>query len=121
MAEFGYEKLAVWQKGMDLVSSVYSVTREFPREEQFGLTSQLRRAAVSIPANLAEGYGRKSKSSLAHFARIAQGSLFELRTEMEIARRTGMVLAERIDPLLEQSIELSRMLDGFIRSLKVDD
>jgi len=118
MAEFGYERLTVWQKGMDLVESVYLVTRDFPREEVFGLTSQLRRAAVSIPANIAEGYGRKSKVSFAHFARISQGSLYELRTELQIAKRTGIAPVAQIDPLLTNSVELSRILDGFIRSLE---
>ncbi|AIE87864.1 hypothetical protein OP10G_4496 [Fimbriimonas ginsengisoli Gsoil 348] len=105
---------------MDLVEAVYRVTRRFPRDEQFGLTSQLRRSAVSIPANIAEGYGRGSKASLANFCRIAQGSLFELRTELEVALRTEVASAEELKPLQGMAVELSRMLDGFIRSLKPD-
>jgi four helix bundle protein len=114
LAEFGYEKLDVWKLGMDLVTEVYRVTREFPTEERFGLTSQLRRASVSIPANLAEGYGRASKPAFANFARIAQGSLYELRTELEVAVRVGAASREA----LTLAGRLSRMLDGFIRSLE---
>ncbi|RYG21796.1 four helix bundle protein [bacterium] len=107
----------VWQHGMELVREVYVVTRHFPREEQFGLTSQLRRAAVSIPANLAEGYGRGSKPAFAQFARISQGSLFEVRTLLEIAVTTQTAQEDQIAPLLERAVTLSRMLDGFVRSL----
>ena len=106
---------------MELVREIYLLTRRFPREEQFGLTSQLRRAAVSIPANLAEGYGRGSKPSFAQFARISRGSLFEVRTLLEIAATTGTASQNDIDPLLERAVTLSRMLDGFIRSLGPSD
>lgn len=103
--------------GMKLVEGVYLVARSFPPSEQFGLGGQLRRAAVSIPANIAEGYGRGTKTALAHFARISQGSLFELRTLLEVALRTETGPQDQIKPLLDQSVRLSRMLDGFIRSL----
>jgi four helix bundle protein len=120
LAEFGYEKLDIWKTGMDLVTEVYRVTKEFPAEERFGLTSQLRRASVSVPANIAEGYGRGSKPAFANFARIAQGSLFELRTELEVAVRIEAASPEALRPLIEQATKLSRMLDGFIRSLGSD-
>lgn len=118
MAEFGYEKLEVWRYGMDLVRDIYRVTRKFPREEQFGLTSQLRRAAVSVPANIAEGYGRGTKPHFAQFACISRGSLYETRTLLEIALATEIASENDINPLLERAVILSRMLDGFIRSLR---
>lgn len=102
---------------MDLVREIYTVTRNFPREEQFGLTSQLRRAAVSIPANIAEGYGRGTKPLFAQFACVSRGSLYETRTLLEIAVMTHVATENEIAPLLEQAVKLSRMLEGFIRSL----
>jgi four helix bundle protein len=105
---------------MDLVVEIYRVTRGFPVEERFGLTSQLRRASVSIPANIAEGYGRASRPSFANFARIAQGSLYELRTELEAAVRVGVASREALTDSITLAGRLSRMLDGFIRSLESD-
>ncbi len=84
-----YEKLVVWQKAMDLVSLVYRVTRTFPRDEQFGLTSQMRRAAVSVPSNIAEGCRRSTKKDFAHFLLIALGSASELDIQLKLAKRLG--------------------------------
>jgi four helix bundle protein len=117
LAEFGYEKLEAWKLGMELVTGVYLATGRFPKSEQFGLVGQLRRAAVSIPANIAEGYGRGTKPMLVHHSRIALGSLYELRTELEIAVMTGIAPEEETKILLEQAVRLSRILTGFIRSL----
>ena len=117
MSEFGFEKLGVWQKGMDLVTEPYLLTRGFPLEERFGLTTQLRRAAVSVPANIAEGFGRGSQAQLANFARISLGSVYELRTEIEIAVRIGIATKQEVEKAASLSIELSRMLDSFIRSV----
>lgn len=82
-----YKDLIVWQKGIELVSTIYLITKKFPVQEQFGLTSQMQRAAVSIPANIAEGYGRNTKNEYANFLRIAHGSLTELETLLLIARK----------------------------------
>jgi len=82
-----YKDLVVWQKGMELVSRIYLITKRFPAAEQFGLTSQIQRAAVSIPANIAEGYGRNTKNEYANFLRIARGSLTELETLLLIAKQ----------------------------------
>jgi len=117
VGDFGYEKLGVWRKGMDLVSEIYHLTSKFPPDERFGLTAQLRRAAISIPSNIAEGYGRDSKPHLANFARVSLGSVYELRTELEIAIRTGIATREEMVTAVDLSVELSRMLDGFIRSI----
>ena len=75
----------MWQKPMVLVTEVYKISKEFPNDETYGLTSQIRRCAVSIPSNIAEGYGRNSTNDYIHFLRIATGSLYELQTQMEIA------------------------------------
>ena len=80
-----YRDLIVWQKSMVLVTEVYKISKEFPNDETYGLTSQIRRCAVSIPSNIAEGYGRNSTNDYIHFLRIATGSLYELQTQMEIA------------------------------------
>jgi four helix bundle protein len=113
-----YRDLKVWQRSMALAESVYRVTGFFPREEQFGLTAQARRAAVSIPANIAEGYGRESTGSYVNFLRIAQGSLKELETHLLLASRIAFATAESIDPLLEETDQIGRMLRSLIRSLR---
>ena len=115
--KFGYERLAIWQRGMELVEEVYAATKDFPQDERFGLTAQLRRSAVSIPANIAEGYGRGTKPLLAQFVRISIGSTYELRTELEIAVRTRIATREQLNRAIALSVELSRMLDGFMRSI----
>ena len=86
-----YEDLQVWQEAMRLVELVYCVQRRFPKEEVYGLGDQVRRAAVSIPSNIAEGFGRDTKSDFIHFLIMARGSLFELRTQLEIAHRVGYI------------------------------
>ena len=117
MSEFGYEKLGVWQKGMDLVVEIYRLTSQFPSDERFGLSSQLRRAAVSVPSNIAEGFGRSTQAHLANSARVSLGSLYEIRTELEIAIRTGIATETEVEKAARLAVELSRMLDGFIRSV----
>jgi four helix bundle protein len=113
-----YRDLKVWQDGMTLVEGCYRFSSEFPKEELFGLTSQLRRAAVSVPANIAEGYGRDSRGSYVSFLRNAQGSLKEVETHLILAQRLKLgasVVAER---LLNQCDEIGRMLRSLIRSLQ---
>ena len=117
MGEFGYEKLDIWKEGMELVEAVYRLSKSFPPSEPFGLTAQLRRSAISIPSNIAEGSGRGSKPAFVNFARISQGSLFEVRTQLEIAVRIGFVTEEEVAPIMERAVKLSRMIDGFIKSL----
>ena len=82
-----FRDLIVWQKSIDLVTNIYKVTTIFPNEELYGLTSQIRRAAVSIPSNIAEGYGRKATNEFVRFLQISMGSLFELKTQIEISQR----------------------------------
>ena len=99
---------------MDLAVGTYEITKSYPREELFGLTSQSRRAAASIAANIAEGYGRATKASYLSFLRIARGSLKELETHLILAERVGLTASETVRPLLEKTDELGRMLHGLI-------
>ena len=113
----GYQDLAIWQRSMALAGATYRVTRSFPREEQFGLTSQARRAATSIPANIAEGYGRGTRPAYVSFVRIAQGSLKELETHLILGHRLGFCTEEDAIPLLEEADELGRMIRALINKL----
>jgi len=113
MIEMPFEKLKIWQKAVDLVDFVYRVTREFPREESYGLTSQTRRAAVSIPANIAEGSQRSTPKEFAHFILIAKGSLAELRTEMLITKRQEFLSPADWNLFLTHAEELDKMIRSF--------
>ncbi len=113
-----YKDLLVWQKAMDVAASTYELTRSYPRDELFGLTSQSRRAASSVPANIAEGYGRDSRPTFIQFLRIAQGSLKELETHLLLAERVEVVQATKTRRLLEDLDELGRMLRGLISALR---
>ena len=108
----GHRDLVAWQKAMTLVTEIYRVTREFPRDEQYGLVSQLRRAAVSVPSNLAEGHGRNSRNELHHFVGMARGSLTEVETQIEIARNLDYLSPERCAELLSRVGEVGRLLTG---------
>jgi four helix bundle protein len=111
-----YKNLLVWQEAIALVTQVYVVTRCFPREELYGLTSQIRRSAVSVPSNIAEGQARNSTGEFRQFLGIAKGSLAELDTQLVIAANLGY-LAEPC-PLFEQLAEVGRMLSGLLASLE---
>ena len=113
-----YRDLIVWQRAMDVAAATYQLTRHYPSDELFGLTSQSRRAAASIAANIAEGYGRASKQAYINFLRIAQGSLKELETHLLLAERVGVARDGAIQPLLEQSEEIGRMLKALIGKLR---
>ena len=106
----------MWQKAMDLVISVYSVTRGFPKTETFGLASQMQRAAVSVPSNIAEGHGLKQTHAHSRHLAIASGSLAELQTQIEISRRLGYT--GDWEKLIEAAREVGRMLAGLRRSLQ---
>lgn len=112
-----YEDLRVWQEGVSLCETIYALTRSFPEDERFGLTSQLRRAAVSIPSNIAEGWGRGSRQDYARFLRIARGSLFEVKTHLVIAERVGLLAPEASGEAQRHIDQIRRMLHGLIRSL----
>lgn len=103
---------------MLLAEEVYAATRDFPKDELFGLVGQLRRAAVSIPSNIAEGHGRASDKNFALFLTQARGSLCELQTQLELSRNLGMVEAQRAEHLLAGASEVARMLHGLLRTLR---
>jgi four helix bundle protein len=115
---FRFEKLTVWQKAIDFADRVYAVSANFPSDERFGLVSQLRRAAVSVSSNVAEGSGRSSNADFARFVEIAYGSLMEVVSQSHIANRQGFINREQFDELCSQADELSRMLSGLRASLK---
>ncbi|MBN2843545.1 MAG: four helix bundle protein [Sedimentisphaerales bacterium] len=109
-----YRELIVWQKGIDLTVLVYSIVRGFPSEEKFSISSQMTRAAVSIPSNIAEGFGRYSSVEFARFLRMSLGSLFELQTQLEIAKRLNYVDNIKFNEILELSNEIERMTNSLI-------
>jgi four helix bundle protein len=113
-----YRDLVAWQKAMDLVTAIYQASACFPREELYGLTSQLRRAAVSVPSNIAEGQGRRGRAEFRHFLRQASGSLMELETQMMIAERLRYISPELANQALDRSAEVGRVLNGLINSLE---
>src|SRR6266404_1530372 len=110
-----YRDLVVWQKAMDVTVETYRFSNDFPKSELYGLTSQLRRAGVSVPSNVAEGYGRGSRKEYVQFLCISQGSLKELETQVIIAQRLNYGSKTAGDDLLESSEEVGRMLGALIR------
>jgi four helix bundle protein len=113
-----YRDLIVWQKSIVLVTEIYKVTRLFPKDELFGLVSQLRRAAVSIPSNIAEGHGRLTNSDRKHFVAQARGSLLELETQILIAHKLGYVSLNESEILEAIASEVGRIINGLLRSLE---
>ena len=113
-----YRDLIVWQKAMDLVVDVYTLTRGLPTDERFGLTSQLRRASISIPSNIAEGWGRNRTGEYVQHLRYSSGSLREVETQLLITCRVGYLDEKVVDPALKSCDEVSRMLRALIRSLE---
>jgi four helix bundle protein len=105
-----YTELFVWQKSMELVTTIYRETRNFPKEEVYGLTSQIRRCAVSIPSNIAEGFGRKSQQDFIRFLKISMGSLFELQTLLRIAKNLEYIEESEFNTVFEETREIERML-----------
>jgi len=112
-----YKDLVAWQKSMDLVTAVYRATASFPRDEVFGLTSQLRRAAISIPSNIAEGQGRLSEKEFRHFLGQARGSLMEVETQLQIAENLGYLESAPKNALMEICAEVGRILNGLLASV----
>ena len=113
-----FRNLLIWQKAMALVTKIYKVTQQFPKEEIFGLTSQIRRCSVSIPSNIAEGYGRNSNADFLRFLNIATASLFELQTQIEIACNIDYLAQETFNALYADTRELEIMLVSFSNKIK---
>ena len=112
-----YKDLIVWQRSMDLVERIYQITSVFPSGEQWGLVSQMRRAAVSVPSNIAEGYGRQATGNYRHHLSIARGSLLELETQVLLSERLGYLRSEGAATILAEIQEMSRMLATLVSKL----
>ena len=112
-----YRDLIVWQEAMDIAEQVYLLTRAFPRDEAFGITSQMRRCAASIPANIAEGFGRAQRRTFIQFLRVSQGSLKELETHAQLSQRVGLLSSVDLAGLMGKCETLGKRLVQFVRSL----
>lgn len=115
---FGFEKLTAWQKAVEYADLIYRATQTFPADERFGLTSQLRRSAVSVSSNIAEGSSRSSRTDFARFIEIAYGSLLESISELEIAKRQEFLNDEMFETAYKKAEDLAKILSGFRRTLK---
>ena len=115
--ELNYKKLKVYNKALDFVTHVYALLKKFPKEEQYALCDQMRRAAVSVPSNIAEGMGRLSNKDRAHFIEIAYGSLMEVNCQLDVALRLGYITEEELKAESEESRELAKMLSGLRASV----
>jgi four helix bundle protein len=113
-----FRDLVVWQRAVDLVVEVYRATKTWPKDEVYGLTNQTRRAAVSVPANIAEGQGRNSPNEFLHQLGVAYGSLCELETHLIIAERLGYIDSQALAGLTERTTQVARPLNGLMRSLR---
>ena len=113
-----FRNLLIWQKSMALTTKIYFSTNHFPKEEIFGLTSQIRRSSVSIPSNIAEGFGRESDKDFLRFLSISVGSLLEMQTQLEIAKNISYLKEDDFNNLYEDSREVERMLVSFIKKIK---
>src|SRR5436305_31385 len=118
MASQNYRDLVVWQRAMDLAESVHRETRMWPKEELYGLTSQVRRSAASVPANIAEGQGRTGKKEFLHFLSVAHGSLRETETHLMLALRLDYCAEAIFTPIMNQAAEVGRLLNGLMRRLR---
>ena len=114
-----YRDLLVWRKSMAFVTNIYQVIKIFPKEEVYGLTSQIRRCAISIPSNISEGYGRNSTNDYIRFLQISMGSIFEIQTQLEIAKNLGYLNQTKFLEIYDMSREIERMLSSLINKLKV--
>ena len=112
-----YKDLISWQKSMVLATDVYQLTKQFPKEETYGLVSQIRRAAVSVASNIAEGYGRESTLEYIRFLKIARGSLYETETQLYLSQGLQYVTQNDIAPILSLCAEIGRMLNAMLRRL----
>jgi four helix bundle protein len=114
-----YKDLMIWQKGIQIVVLTYKLAKSFPQEELYALTSQIKRASVSIPSNIAEGYGRNTEKSFSHFIDISRGSLFELETQLLIAKELDFIvdyeLYEKVNTLIHEE---SKMINAFSKSIQ---
>lgn len=116
-----YKNLVIWQKAFDLAMMIYDVADQFPVHEKYGLANQIERAAVSIPSNIAEGYGRSSDKEFYYFLNVARGSLYEVQTQLYIAMGRNYIDAEKAEKINAAIDALGRMISGFLRRLEMKD
>ena len=114
----GFEDLEAWQQALELAVTIYEITKKFPKDEQFAMTNQMRRAAYSISANLAEGYGRHGAKEKIQFYKIANGSLLELKSFCYLANRIGYISDPELDTLLKQFIPNQKLINALIKSIR---
>ena len=112
-----YRDLIVWQKSVTMVALIYKLISKFPDEEKYGLTSQIKRSSVSVPSNIAEGYGRNYTKDYARFLQIARGSLFEMQTQFQIALNLDFIQEKDLDEIKSLSVEIEKMLNVLIKKL----
>ncbi len=115
-----FKELLVWKKSVELVTEIYEISAKFPSEEKFGLISQIRRAAVSIPSNIAEGNSRRSSADYIQFLKIARGSAAELETQIVISKNLGFIDDDKCDEFCEKITEIMKMMNGLINYLKTN-
>lgn len=113
-----FEELKIWQKAMDITENCYRATENFPKEEKYGLTSQLRKSAISIPSNIAEGAGRNTNGEFMQFLGIANGSSFELLTQLYLSKRLDLITEDKVRPIINEVLEVSKMNYSLQRTLK---
>ncbi|MFN8295186.1 MAG: four helix bundle protein [Chitinophagales bacterium] len=113
-----YKDLIAWQKGIELVSVTYQILEKFPKEEKFGLISQISRSSTSIPANIAEGWGRDSNANFCNFLKIAKGSLYELETHLIVSKNLNFISEKELELIQIKIDEIGRIIQGLIKSMK---
>lgn len=116
-----YRDLIVWQKSMDMVTLIYKFLKQFPDDEKFGLTSQVKRSSVSVPSNIAEGYGRHYTKDYSRFLQIARGSLYETHTQLKIGVNLKFITEAEVKDINELSLEVEKMLNSLIKKLKINN
>jgi len=112
-----YRDLIVWQKSMDVVTLIYKLVKQFPNDEKFGLISQIKRSSVSVPSNIAEGYGRNYTKDYIRFLNIARGSLYEMQTQLQVALNLDFIVEEDLNEINSLSVEVEKMLNSLINKL----
>ena len=112
-----YRDLIVWQKSMDVVTLIYKLVKQFPDDEKFGLISQIKRSSVSVPSNIAEGYGRNYTKDYIRFLNIARGSLYEMQTQLQVALNLDFIVDEDLNEINSLSVEVEKMLNSLINKL----
>ncbi|MDB0040801.1 four helix bundle protein [Algibacter sp.] len=112
-----YRDLIVWQKSMDVVTLIYKLVKQFPNDEKFGLISQIKRSSVSVPSNIADGYGRNYTKDYIRFLNIARGSLYEMQTQLQVALNLDFIVEEDLNEINSLSVEVEKMLNSLINKL----